>query len=93
MPVKPIADRVLVKPIQGKRQTDTGIILPEDKRPVKGTVIAVGRGGVDSSGVPVLMQVKAGDKVLYGKFSGTEILIDGETHLIMKEGDIFAVID
>jgi len=93
MSIKPLANRVVVKPDAVKKQTDSGIILPENKRPVKGTVIAVGRGETDSSGTVVPMVVKKGNRVLYGQFSGTEILVEGQEYLIMKETDIFAIID
>lgn len=87
--VKPLADRVLVEPAQAEEKTVGGIIIPDTakEKPQKGTVVAVGNGKKDEP-----MTVKVGDTVLYGKYSGTEINIDGEHYLIMKESDIFAII-
>ena len=87
--VKHLADRVLVEPAQSEEKTVGGIIIPDTakEKPQKGTVVAVGNGKKDEP-----MTVKVGDSVLYGKYSGTEINIDGEHYLIMKESDIFAII-
>lgn len=87
--VKPLADRVLVKPAAAEQKTAAGIIIPDTakEKPMRGEVIAVGQGKKDEP-----MTVKVGDKVLYGKYSGTEINIDGEDFLIMKESDIYAII-
>lgn len=87
--VKPLADRVLVKPAAAEQMTVAGIIIPDTakEKPVKGEVIAVGVGKKDEP-----MTVKVGDQVLYGKYSGTEINIEGEDYLIMKESDIYAII-
>ncbi len=87
--VKPLADRVLVEPAQAEEKTVGGIIIPDTakEKPQKGTVVAVGNGKKDEP-----MTVKVGDSVLYGKYAGTEINIDGEHYLIMKESDIFAII-
>lgn len=87
--VKPLADRVLVEPAQAEEKTIGGIIIPDTakEKPQKGTVVAVGNGKKDEP-----MTVKVGDCVLYGKYAGTEINIDGEHYLIMKESDIFAII-
>ncbi|MBO7625041.1 MAG: co-chaperone GroES [Bacteroidales bacterium] len=87
--VKPLADRVLVEPAQAEEKTVGGIIIPDTakEKPQKGTVVAVGNGKKDEP-----MTVKVGDSVLYGEYSGTEINIDGEHYLIMKESDIFAII-
>ena len=87
--VKPLADRVLVEPAQAEEKTVGGIIIPDTakEKPQKGTVVAVGNCKKDEP-----MTVKVGDSVLYGKYSGTEINIDGEHYLIMKESDIFAII-
>jgi chaperonin GroES len=93
MTLKPLADRVIVKPSQAEERTKGGIIVPDTakEKPVWGEVIAVGPGRVSDDGKTVPMQVKAGDKVLYGKYSGTEVTVDGEELLIMRESDIFAI--
>ncbi|MEI7490140.1 MAG: co-chaperone GroES [Bacteroidota bacterium] len=87
--IKPLADRVLVEPAQAEEKTAGGIIIPDTakEKPQKGTVVAVGPGKKDEP-----MTVKVGDLVLYGKYSGTEITIDGGNYLIMRESDIVAVI-
>ncbi len=94
MKVKPLADRVLVKPLEEEDKTPGGIILPETakEKPMRGKIIAVGNGRVDDRGERVKMEVKEGDVVLYGKYSGTEIKIDGEEYLIMRESDILAIV-
>ncbi len=87
--IKPLADRVLVQPAPAEEKTSGGIIIPDtaQEKPQKGTVVAVGEGTKDN---PVTL--KAGDKVLYGKYAGTELNFDGDTYLIMRESDIYAVI-
>ncbi|HOF15481.1 MAG TPA: co-chaperone GroES [Bacteroidales bacterium] len=87
--VKPLADRVLIEPAPAEQKTSGGIIIPDTakEKPQKGTVVAVGKGKKDEP-----LTVKIGDVVLYGKYSGTEINIDGNDYLIMKESDIFAII-
>lgn len=94
MKVKPLADRVVVKPSEPEEKTSGGIILPDTakERPQQGKVVAVGPGRVTDNGAKIPMEVKVGDTVLYGKYAGTEVLIDGEEHLIMRESDILAVI-
>jgi len=94
MAIKPLADRVVVKPSEAEEKTSGGIILPDTakEKPQEGTVIAVGPGKVSDNGTTVPMEVKIGDKVLYGKYSGTEVTIKGDEHLIMRESDILAVI-
>jgi chaperonin GroES len=94
MKVKPLADRVLVKPQEEEEVKKGGIIIPDTakEKPQQGEVIAVGPGKVSESGQKVTMEVKKGDKILYGKYSGTEVTIDGEEYLIMRESDILAVI-
>ena len=90
MKVKPLADRVLVKPASVEEKTAGGIIIPDTvkEKPLKGEVKAVGQGTKDEE-----MVVKEGDKVLYGKYAGTEIEIDGEAYLIMRQSDILAIIE
>ncbi|MFZ4561931.1 MAG: co-chaperone GroES [Bacteroidales bacterium] len=89
MKIKPLADRVLVEAAAAEDKTAGGIIIPDTakEKPQKGTVVAVGPGKKDEP-----MTVKVGDSVLYGKYAGTEITIDGENYLIMRESDIVAVI-
>lgn len=87
--IKPLADRVLVEPLEAETKTASGIIIPDSakEKPQQGVVIAVGAGKKDEP-----MTVKTGDKVLYGKYSGNEISVDGKKYLIMHESDIFAII-
>jgi len=94
MTIKPLADRVVVKPAEAEEKTSGGIILPDTakEKPQEGTIVAVGPGKVSDNGTKVPMEVKTGDKILYGKYSGTEVTIDGEEHLIMRESDILAII-
>jgi chaperonin GroES len=93
MTLKPLADRVIVKPSQAEERTKGGIIVPDTakEKPVWGEVVAAGPGRVADDGKTVPMQVKIGDKVLYGKYSGTEVTVDGDDLLIMRESDIFAI--
>lgn len=95
MKVKPLADRVLTKPLEEEEKSPGGIILPDTakEKPMRGEVIAVGNGKIDEKGERVKMEVKTGDIILYGKYSGTEIKIDGEDYLIMRESDILAIIE
>jgi chaperonin GroES len=87
--VKPLQDRVLVKPAEAETKTAGGIIIPDSakEKPQRGTVVAAGPGKKDEP-----TAVKAGDTILYGKYSGTEIQIDGQDYLIMRESDIFAIL-
>jgi chaperonin GroES len=93
MTLKPLADRVVVKPSAAEEKTKGGIIVPDTakEKPVWGEVVAVGPGRVSDDGKVIPMEVKAGDRVLYGKYSGTEVTVDGEELLIMRESDIFAI--
>ncbi len=94
MNVKPLADRVIVEALEAEEKTSGGIIIPDNakEKPQKGEVIAVGPGKISDSGQKIAMEVKKGDKVLYGKYSGTEVTVDGKEYLIMRESDILAVI-
>ena len=94
MKIKPLADRVVIKPSEAEERSAGGIILPDTakEKPQEGTVVAVGPGKISENGTKVAMEVKVGNKVLYGKYSGTEIVIDGVEHLIMRESDILAII-
>ncbi len=93
MNMKPLADRVVVKPSAAEERTKGGIIVPDTakEKPVWGEVIAVGPGKTSDEGKVIPLEVKVGDRVLYGKYSGTEVTIDGEELLIMRESDIFAI--
>jgi chaperonin GroES len=92
--LKPLADRVIVKPMETEEITKGGIIVPDTakEKPIEGTIVAVGPGKVTEDGKQVKLEVKEGDKVLYGKYSGTEVTVEGEEYLIMRESDIFAII-
>lgn len=94
MNVKPMEDRVILKPMEAQEKTAGGIIIPDNakEKPQKGEVIAVGPGKVSDKGQKIEMSLKKGDKVLYGKYSGTEVNIDGEDYLIVRESDVLAVI-
>ncbi|HUX92756.1 MAG TPA: co-chaperone GroES [Ignavibacteriaceae bacterium] len=92
--LKPLADRVIIKPSEAEETTKGGIILPDTakEKPIEGTVVAVGPGKISDDGKQVKPEIKVGDKVLYGKYSGTEVTVEGEEYLIMRESDIFAII-
>ncbi|NUN08109.1 MAG: co-chaperone GroES [Ignavibacteriaceae bacterium] len=92
--LSPLADRVIVKPMEAEEKTSGGLYLPDTakEKPIEGTVVAVGPGKTSDDGKLVAPTVKAGDKVLYGKYSGTEVTVAGEEYLIMRESDIFAII-
>ena len=94
MNVKPLSVRIVVKPEPAEEKTASGIILPDtaQEKPQMGTVLATGPGKVSDSGDLVKMTLKNGDKVLYGKYSGTEITVDGDDVLIMRESDILATL-
>jgi chaperonin GroES len=91
---RPLHDRVVVRRLESEEKTKGGIIIPDSakEKPQQGEIIAVGPGGRDESGKLIPIDVKAGDKVLFGKWSGTEVKLDGEEFLIMKESDIMGVI-
>ena len=93
MKLHPLADRIVVKPAEAEEKTKGGIILPDTakEKPVWGEVIAAGPGKINDDGKRVAMEVKVGDKVLYGKYSGTEVTVDGDEVLIMRESDVFAI--
>jgi chaperonin GroES len=95
MKFRPLHDRVVVRRIEAEEKTAGGIIIPDTakEKPQEGEVVAVGPGARDDSGKVVALDVKAGDRVLFGKWSGTEVRIDGEDLLIMKESDIMGVIE
>jgi len=92
--IRPLQDRVLLKRVQEEQKTKGGIIIPDTakEKPVEGEVVAVGNGKVLDDGSVRPLGVKAGDRVLFGKYSGTEIKLDGEEHLIVREDDILGVV-
>ena len=94
MSVKPLEDRVLIKPSEAETQTASGLYLPESakEKPMQGKVVAVGAGARGEDGEAIALDVKKGDRVLYGKWSGTEVKVDGKDLLIMKESDIMGVL-
>ncbi len=95
MAIRPLDDRVVVEPLEAAEKTQGGIVLPDSakEKPTKGKVISVGEGKLLDSGKRAELLVKKGDKVLYGKYAGTEITVDGKDYLILKENDILAKID
>jgi chaperonin GroES len=95
MKVKPLNDRVLVKRIEEVQVTKGGIVIPDTakEKPIEGKVVAVGPGKMSDAGNRMALQVKAGDRILFGKYSGTEIKVEGEEYLMMREEDILAVIE
>ncbi len=94
MNIKPLEDRVILKPMEAEEKTAGGIIIPDNakEKPQKGEVVAVGPGKVNDKGQKIEMTLKKGDKVLYGKYSGTEVTIDGTDYLIVRESDCLAII-
>ena len=94
MKFRPLHDRVLLRRVEEKNKTAGGIIIPDTakEKPMEGEILAIGMGALDEKGVRVPLDVKVGDRVLFGKWSGTETKIDGEELLIMKESDIMGII-
>ena len=95
MAFKPLHDRVLVRRVEGEEKTKGGLIIPDSakEKPAEGQVIACGEGARKDSGELIEMAVKAGDRILFGKWSGTEVKIDGQDYIIMKESDILGIIE
>ena len=95
MKVKPLHDRLIIKTLEEEEKTKGGIIIPDTakEKPVEGKVIAVGAGRIKKDGTKMPLEIKKGDRVLYAKYGGTEIKIDGEEYLMMKEDDILAVVE
>lgn len=95
MKIRPLQDRVIVKRLEEEEKTKGGIIIPDTakEKPQQGKVVAVGKGKIDEDGKVIPLEVKPGDRVLFGKYAGTEIKIEGEEHLIMREEDILGVIE
>lgn len=94
MNLKPLEDRIILKPMEAEQKTAGGIIIPDNakEKPQKGEVVAVGPGKITDKGQKIDMSLKKGDKVLYGKYSGTEVTVDGQDYLIVRESDVLAVI-
>ena len=95
MSFRPLGDRVLVKRVEEEAKTKGGIIIPDTakEKPMEGEIVAVGPGARDEKGALVALDVKAGDRILFGKWSGTEIKLDGTEYLIMKESDIMGILE
>ena len=95
MKYRPLGDRLLVKPNPSEEKTKSGIVLPDSakEKPQEGKVLAVGKGAKDEKGNIISMEVKVGDVVLYSKYSGTEVKINGQEHLIIKESDVLAIVE
>ncbi len=95
MAIRPLHDRLIVKRLEEETKTKGGIIIPDSakEKPLEGSVVAVGKGKISTEGKVTPLDVKAGDKILFGKYSGTEIKIDGTEHLILREEDVLAVMD
>jgi chaperonin GroES len=95
MKIRPLQDRVIVKRIAEEEKTKGGIIIPDTakEKPQEGKVVAVGKGKTNEEGKLIPLEVKVGDKILFGKYSGSEIKLNGEEHLIMREEDILGVIE
>ena len=95
MKLRPLQDRILVQRVEEETTTKGGIIIPDTakEKPAEGKVIAVGNGKVGDDGKRIALEIKAGDRILFGKYSGTEVKIEGEEFLIMREDDVLGVID
>jgi chaperonin GroES len=95
MKLKPLGDRVLVKPVEEEATTASGIVLPDTakEKPQKGQVLAVGDGKVDEDGKRIKLDVSKGDEVLYSKYGGTEITVEGEDLLVLRESDVLAIVE
>jgi chaperonin GroES len=95
MKIKPLQDRILVKRIEEEEKTEGGIIIPDTakEKPIEGKVVAVGKGKVSEDGKVIPLDLKKGDRILFGKYAGTEVKIEGEEHLIMREDDVLGVIE
>jgi chaperonin GroES len=95
MKLRPLQDRILVKRVEEEEKTKGGIIIPDTakEKPAEGKVVEVGKGKLDESGKRIALEVKKGDRILFGKYSGTEVKIDGQEYLIMREEDVLGIID
>jgi chaperonin GroES len=95
MKIRPLGDRILVKRLEGEEKTKGGIIIPDTakEKPIEATVIAVGNGKINKDGKVRPLSVKAGDRTLFGKYTGSEVNLDGEEHLILREDEVLAIIE
>ncbi|MGD8963602.1 MAG: co-chaperone GroES [Desulfobacterales bacterium] len=95
MKLRPLQDRILVQRVKEEEQTKGGIIIPDTakEKPAEGKVVAVGKGKLDESGKRIALEVKKGDRILFGKYSGTEVKMEGEEYLIMREDDVLGIIN
>ena len=95
MKIRPLHDRILIKRLAGQEVTKGGIIIPDTakEKPIEGKVVAVGNGKILEDGKVRRLDVKAGDRILFGKYSGTEVKLEGEEHLILREEDVLAVVE
>ena len=95
MKIKPLGDRIVVKPLEALEKSKGGIVLPDTakEKPQEGKVVAVGKGRVTDDGKIIAAEVKVNDKVLYGKYSGTEITVDSEEYVVLHESDILGIVD
>lgn len=95
MKIRPLNDRILVKRVESEEKTAGGIIIPDSakEKPAEGEIIAIGAGKLNDKGERIAMEVKAGDRVLFSKYGGTDVKIDGEDYLIMREDDILGIIE
>jgi chaperonin GroES len=95
MKIRPLGDRILVRRIKEEEKTKGGIIIPDTakEKPQEGKVVAVGKGKYSEEGKLIPIEVKAGDKILFGKYSGSEVKIEGEEHLILREDDILGILE
>jgi chaperonin GroES len=95
MKIRPLQDRILVKRLEGEEKTKGGIIIPDTakEKPQEGRVIAVGKGKINDEGKVLPLDVKKGDKILFSKYSGTEVQIEGDEHIIIREDDVLGVIE
>ncbi len=95
MKLRPLQDRILVKRVEEEEKTKGGIIIPDTakEKPAEGKVVAVGNGKLGDDGKRIPLEIKKGDRILFGKYSGTEVKIEGEEHLIMREDDVLAIIE
>ncbi len=95
MKLRPLHDRILVERVEEAEKTKGGIIIPDSakEKPAEGKVISVGKGRIGDDGKPIALEIKKGDRILFGKYGGTEVKIDGEEYLIMREDDVLGVIE
>lgn len=95
MKLRPLHDRILVKRVEEEKQTKGGIIIPDTatEKPIEGNVIAVGKGKIADDGKTIALDVKKGDRILFGKYGGTDVKIDGVEYLIMREDDVLGIIE